>query len=487
MNEHFLAYINFCRELAIKANILWDVSVGLSGSIDKDQRWNLTTLTHNASPPTHWLSDLGEHTSIIERIKLNDPNKKKNALSPQWQNFIKAVTVEMLLVKKIKPASLLGSVVPPLKALATCNSQIEPWEIKVEHVVAAIDLAAQTQSSGALADWIIGVIKTVIDANNISNFGPLLPQLELIKRKNTRLKSTLAKSPEELLQNLDQRKRVERLPEKKAFWELVRIVFTEKPRTLIDTLRFAQIKVMFICGLRVGEIALIPADCKRFQFYTSEDGSSINEYGGYSRAFMLRHFAEKQKKASNTGAFLFENTQYVPKMFESILEETLDEILKITKPMRNTLEKQIVSNRIFPHFELNQLILAKELYTYLTGNPIFLHDYEEDLLLYKNMYQEQFDPTVFDKLIAEQLTQNTKFSYAFYMFFHRFPKNIPTYNYKGLLWSESIKSWDEVYYRISDIETFLKNDKKTKLSDTDSFKLHDTSIQPYELLFLMPK
>ncbi len=122
----------------------------------------------------------------------------------------------------------------------------------------------------------------------------------------------------------------------------------------MDALKFAQVKLMLIFGLRVGEATLLPADWKR-KNYTSQDGTPVGKLGGYSQALMLRHFAEKQQLGNQSGAYLHENTQYVPQLFTDILEETLDNVLKMTQPLRETLEKQIKQNRLLPWFNSNDL------------------------------------------------------------------------------------------------------------------------------------
>jgi hypothetical protein len=64
----------------------------------------------------------------------------------------------------------------------------------------------------------------------------------------------------------------ERLPERRAFWELIRIVMTQTPRTFVDELRFAALKTMIVTGFRIGEAALLPVDWKRERNYYDPKG-----------------------------------------------------------------------------------------------------------------------------------------------------------------------------------------------------------------------
>ena len=84
---------------------------------------------------------------------------------------------------------------------------------------------------------------------------------------------------------------------------------------------------------------------------------------------MLRHFAEKQRGSNEDSVVLYEATQHIPLVFEGILSETLDQVLKATDPLRRTLRAQCESGRMLPGFPEDALIPATHLYTYLSGNP----------------------------------------------------------------------------------------------------------------------
>ena len=184
-------------------------------------------------------------------------------------------------------------------------------------------------------------------------------------------RSAFTKSLDELRSDLEERKHAEKLPDRRAFWELVRIVFTEEPRSFLDLLRFAQVKTLILTGLRVGECTLLPADWKRYREYFDFKGRPAGETGGISRSLMLRHFAEKQRDVYEDSTALYETVQHVPLIFEEILVATLDKVAAATEPLRTTLRRQIDTGRILPQFEPGELVRIVELYTFLTSNPFF--------------------------------------------------------------------------------------------------------------------
>lgn len=163
MNRFYNSYINLGEKLAHEFAINWNLEVSLDGSIKKEHRWNLTSFTKSTPPPVHWLSDLGEYVNIIKVLQEQDPSRNKMPLSKSWQNLIKTVILEACFIKKIKTGTIIGSILPPLKVIATTNPSIEPWELKSDHLLLAINTARKAQKSGTLADWVIGVTKNIID------------------------------------------------------------------------------------------------------------------------------------------------------------------------------------------------------------------------------------------------------------------------------------------------------------------------------------
>ncbi|NLR73692.1 hypothetical protein [Leeia aquatica] len=496
MNEHFYAFIDFGRRIASERGVNWDVRLLTDGTAVPEEAWNITQFVGDSPPPVHWVRDFGLDAKALlvlnERRKQQDlPALPKTSLSPGWLDLLKAVIVEQLFYRKNSTGHVIGNVVRPLRVLATVVDGREPWELRVDDVVGAFELAKGLQASGKLADLILGLVKTLIDANHIADIGPIAPALSM-KRHGVRGKrARYTKSMDELRSDLEERKRAEKLPDRRAFWELVRIVFTEQPRSILDLLRFTQTKIMLLCGLRAGEACLLPADWKRVREYYDTSGRAAGELGGYSTAMMLRYFAEKQQTPNSDSVALFETAQYVPSMFEAALTETLSEVARITQPLRETLRRQVEEKRILPWFRRDQLVSAIELYPYLTGNPILLALPNQEQDQWQSRYRDRFDGQVFDEMYDYQLRQinsaSSSLNTALYVFYNRLKGKITFRRQDGTEYHDSQMQWKKVFLRVDEIEDHLLR-LTTKLSDRSPFRLSPAGeIQTWELMFLMPK
>jgi hypothetical protein len=241
----------------------------------------------------------------------------------------------------------------------------------LDDVQYAVRIAGEVQSGGKLADLVVGLIRLLFDAKHICDASPLYHALDAQRMKGRSTTARHRMSKEELRGSLEARKRGERLPERRAFWELTRIVMTEKAKTFADDLRFAAIRTLIITGMRVGEVALLPADWKRERTYLDSNGRPAGESGGISTSLMLRHFAEKQQTEESDSRVLREEVQPVPEMFRAILTETLDHVARITAPLRETLKLQCETGRLLPWYSPSSIVPLHELYPRLTGTPFW--------------------------------------------------------------------------------------------------------------------
>jgi hypothetical protein len=498
-------YISTGKELANAKNLDWDFPVDAYGC--SKTGWNLTQLIGDTPPPTHYLRDFGPDSGVVNILDNEFANAGKQwvwqPIDKNWQELIKASTCEYLLLKRKKCQSVKEMVIRPLKVLATCClvNGIQPWDLNGDTINEAIRIAKIIQPVGKLADLILSIINNLFDTNHLAIRSPLYPALGL--QRNTSFGkyqvSKSARSKEWLLDSLEKRKSQEKLPEKKAFWELVRIVFTERPASFVDAIRFAAIKVMIITGLRLGEAVRLPNDWKRIQEYYDPDGTPAGELGGHSQALLLRYFAEKQPTGSGVG--FYENTQYVPRMFETILIETLDEITRLTQPLRETLKLQCESNRLLPWYGSSDLIPATELYTRLTGNPIWLNIPEDIEKFYSVIYRHSLNPCVIHQLLNYQADEYKsknirRLNVALYVYFKHLvnhpsedSRKLQLRTASGSVYpSNGYYNWRQVYVHIGELEAFLAKALPTKLPDMNPFKLASgETLQPWEFLFLTPK
>lgn len=494
VNEHYQAYVDLGRQIASERGIPWDVRLKPDGTIEHDDAWNLTEMVADTPPPIHRIRDFGADTKALE--ELNKRRAEENLrllprapLSRAWRDLIKAAIMEQLFSRRNTTGHVMNNIARPLRVLATCMQERSPCALQADDILLAYRITKAFQPSGKLADVVLGVTKTIIDANHISDASPLSPTIGLPRSSIRKKRAKHTKSSDELRQNLEDRKSAEKLPERRAFWELTRIIFTEQPKTFLDLLRFAQVKAMLMCGLRIGEGALLPAEWKRTRDYYDASGKPAGEMGGYSRALMLRHFAEKQQTSNSDSIVLYEEAQYIPEMFEEILSGTFDQVVKATQPLRDTLQRQIAENRIFPCFRQDELVPAVKLYPYLTGNPFILPMGDDEKAQNIASYRTNFDPAVLDEMHNTQLANvgDGQLDMAIYMFYNRMKGKITFRDRSGAEWKEPRMRWSSVYLRINEVENYIQKTTPTKLPDTTPLRFASGELAAWELMFLMPK
>lgn len=502
--RQYLSYIGQAKSIAEKMGLEWKTPVDELGVMQT--KWDLDALVKAPSKSNH-LRKLGHDSktlqSLNERLLFNAESVvQRAALSEGWQELIKAAAINYLLVKRIKPASVVGQIIRPLRAFATCMLEKEPWDISAVDVKFALELTKPIQKSGVLSERIFSLLKCLFDRHSIAYRCPLtLGILEpATDTASHRLNPTL-RSQTEILETLESRVAAEKLPEKKSYWELSRIVFTERPRTFGDAILFAQIKILLLTGLRVGEVARLPVDWCRYVEFFDYEGSPAGDSGGISKALQLRHFAEKQGFQTTTEYELYESVQHVPKEFEAIITEILNEVAVLTSPLRKTLKRQYDTGRILPQYEQDALVSVVELYAVLSGNPVWLALDEDVFEAFQQEYLTALNVEVLEKLMSYQNIQHdekkgrARLNMAMYQYFTRLGKgktlkgvhyDISFRNSKGEI-SQGRRDWNNVYLNVGELEAFIRNTIPTKLSDTQSVKLNNGQFHPWEYLFLTPK
>lgn len=504
MNPHFAAYIDLGRRLAAERSLSWAIPTDASGKALKGHGWNLTALIGGVSP-MHYLSNLGTDLSALEALHRQHFGNETIAPAPTklaeaWQDLIKATAVEQLFVRRNSTQHVIGNVIRPLRVIATCACSKTPWALTLDELMIAVRIGREIQPSGKLADLILGLVKVVFDAKHLTDVGPLYPAL-VDQRLNPRAsrRASFLKSQDELRHSLEERKRDERLPERKAFWELIRIVMTEKPRSFVDELRFAGVRLMIATGFRIGEAVMLQADWKREKTYFDRNGRSAAELGGYAKSLMIRHFAEKQQIDGIDSQILHEKLHHVPRMFEDLLVETLDRVAMLTAPLRKTLKLQTESGRLFPWYAATDLMPAFYFYTHLTGNPFWTDLGQRDREHWQQRCKEDLSGVQFDELYAKQRSDfyagKARPDRAFYTYFNRLCKaesrssprmQLRQANGSRIAIGERV-IWAEAYLNVGELEAYVRSELPTKLPDVAPLKLPERDLQSWELLFLQPK
>lgn len=507
MNDHYSSFIGLGRLLIEVRDISWEMLLDAKGAVTPESLWNLNKLVKDDHPPYMYLRDFGSDAKALQALNdhlasLGVAAVPPFVLSEAWQEMIKAATAIQLFSKRNTVTHVAQNVIRPLRVIATCVQNKAPWALVNDDVRLAVQIGKTAQASGKLGDLVAGIVKTVLDAHHITDAGPLYPALADQRKKVTQSrKARFIKSEDELRHDLEERKRAERLPERRAFWELIRIVMTAKPKTFVDELRFIGIKTMIATGFRIGENTLLPLDWERRREYSDRNGRPAGEQGGISSSLMIRHFAEKQQMAGSDSRILVETTQHVPQIFEDLITEALGRAAELTAPLRATLRMQAQSGRLLPWYARDQVVPITELYTRLTGNPFWIALPPEEREQWLNQYKAGFNIQVLNELqqFQESLYASApcQLDMATYQYFTRLGKSLEHHHPKipyrfgdGETMLTAIiprQSLANAYLQIGELEDYLQSKVPTKVSDLASFSVASGWLPPWEILLLHPK
>ncbi|WP_205938941.1 hypothetical protein [Rhizobium leguminosarum] len=483
--------------MAESRGLIWDLVFDESGKVSGETRWNLTALVGMMPPPTLWLGQVGVDRNSFP--KLNEIRQRMGQspiiavpMSAEWREFYQSIFIYQLLVRKTKPHSA-NKMTMPIRQLAPVAGDTPPWLITPDQIQQAYNATLEGQTSGKVALDFKTMVKTILDGLHLCDTPslnrfcvpyPTKEASEAQERANaTKARQNAHGGRDGLRKRLAERKSASKLPDERAFWELVRIVFTETPLSFNDAIRFAAYRVHIIMGFRIGETATIPLDWKRWRDYVDSKGRPAGERGGVSRSLMIRHFAEKQAESStDKGMALYENTAHVPSMFQDILIETLEFVERITAPLRERLRQQVQTGRVFPEYPDDALIPAWEMYVRMTGNIAFSNtDMPADLV---SRYRKDYSLDALSKIREYQLNGR----HGLLTKFWNQPRQaiIPVRRRDGAPYTGRI-DWRFAHIRVGDIEEHVRTNSFTKLSDTTRTLLTDgTAVHPHDLMFLVP-
>jgi hypothetical protein len=469
-NPRFRAFVDQNRSIAADAGIDWQIPLDQRGVALSGHAWDLRSMAKDGRPAPVVLRTFSHVERALEILVSRNSKPTKESIGPvslDWQDLIKAHTIEHVLIRK-KGINHISAAAAALRLLATVSGK-QPWHVTADDIQLACQISDELQPSGGTSIVLRGIVGSIIDPLHLFDACPLSA---LVSRPVTagRGRAKFAKVQAKQAKTLSDRKNEEKLPERKAFWEIIRIVFTERPRTLNDALRFAMIKVLLMTGLRVNEVALLPQDWRRTRGYVDQHGKPAGDVGGISEALLLRHFAEKQ---DNTR--LYESTQFVPLLFKQEMESTLGDVARLTQPFRKTLKSQYETGRIFPMYELDQLVDSVEMYCRLSGNAVWA-----DTPL-------PFGVAEFLELAKRQASA-TSLTAAISRYFSPLRRDqglVPRLTNGQPVQARGIKG---TFLRISEVESYVRKHLPTKLSDLAPLTLDNGAIiAPWEMLFLMPK
>lgn len=491
MNHYFETFIAESRRLAEAAGLRWDPPISPEGSVLTGHAWDLTAVVHGR-PPRAILANLGRDLRTLEVIAAERSlsiilPRSRLPLTRGWTDLFQAVAADHVLVRRNQPRGVLAQVVRPLRVLATCVPPgVEPWDIEREDVEQALRISALVQECGKLRDLVLGVVRDVIDASHLADRCPIAPPAE--RRKLARHPGEHPSRP--LRSSLEERTDGHKLPEAAALWELVRIVFCERPRTFSDVLRFAQVKLLLTCAFRIGEVEMLPHDWRREREYYDLHGRPAGEFGGLSRALCIRYFAEKKRSEGEHNNSLMEATHYVPAAFEALVDESLSTVERITAPLRARLKSQTETGRVFPEYEPSALMPAEEFFVRLFGS---LHVKGAALPEALEMeYRRTWSSESLDALRVHQERSAEPFRSATKSARAKLHDRAPLPPLRTTRGFEAPRTkrqyWRSGFFRVGELEEYVRNAVPTKLPDTNPMRMEDgTLVFPHQFLFLAPK
>ena len=485
MTEFLKEYVDGAKTLAAGKGLEWNTATGPDGAVAKEHAWNLTALAGAAPPPNYRLYDLGSDSATLAVLNAKRAASALGplapfALPPAWQDLVKAAVIRQILIDRNTVAHVANQIARPLRVLATCvaaGSGATPQDMVADDIRQAVETATAVQAKGTLGLHVGGLVRTLLDTRHLCRNGPFAHVLP--KQKGNQLGLV------QVRENLDDRRSEGKLPGTDELWFLVDMVFTMKPTSFLDKLRFALLRVMLLCGFRVSEACSIPADWERTHEHIDIDGRPVGEIGGVSRTMSLRHFAAKQQDRDDDSALLFETVQHVPAQFEEIIGQTLGEIRTLTAPLRERLKAQAETGRCFPESYPETLLPLTEAYVRLTGNPVFSGKFEEDV----DAYLRTFGLAEMEAIRARQ-PEDGPFRIPFFKFWKLWEDGgAPRLRDKqGNPRGPGRRLPEELTVRVGDMEDHIAARIPTKMSDVTPLRLADGSALPsHEMLFLMPK
>lgn len=486
--RRFTALVRDYRKVAQDAGLTWELNLSRTGAVAKIGRWNLTEIAGTPGE-TIYLSHLGTDRKTLAEINRRRAERDEDAIEAAalprgWQDLLRALVVKHLIAEKKTPGHAAWNVAHPARCLATCCFPKEPWEINAEDVRRALSVvqavsAGVARNTEAVVRW--------MSVQRLTHAHPLFGQRKIGQPAFN------PRSAKDIRSSLEDRRRLSRLPGEKEFWELVRIALDEKPSSLFDELRLRACLIQVLMGLRVGEIATLPANALHARDLATANGATPSDVGGRDRILYLRHFSEKQAGADARGIVRAEKSTSVITMFEEIIEQTVTDVLVRTAPLRERLRAQNESGRVFPELDPNQPLSVADTYPRVTGNPIVCRDDPEtDQLL--AAYRETAN--------VDRLREITRRQSALYAGGAPLHPNVEAFAKRsrqdGMPWrnavtAEAVKPRQRLargamIVRVSDLEDFLREKKSTKISDQTPFLLSGgRTLATHELLFLHPK
>ena len=375
MTSALQSFVQIGQELAESKKLTWDLPYDpASGSIPRTLWWNLSGLVNANTGVRVNLSTFATHSASLDPIARFGGGNVASVMSREWIELYKAIALQDILVLGNKPSNFEANVGPCFRILAAAAGSLSPAELGSDQVQLGFNAALVASGSAKRASTLKALVARWFDATGICEHRPLAQyctafpgHADLFEQAQklavTSRRQTDTKRPSALRSELSQRHFAEKLPSEEALFELIRIVFGERPRTVSDMIRFHQVRILLTTGFRAGELVTLPAATL---VPREQEDTHVRLYGPPAPALALRHFAEKQLEKGR-GADLIEGLHHVPPLFAPIVKESVMEVRRLTAPMREMLKAQRKAGRLFPDVALDALVPWTQAYSRLSG------------------------------------------------------------------------------------------------------------------------
>lgn len=375
MTSSFDQFIKDGRVLAGRHGLSWEVPYDPhTGAIPKAHWWDLGAAAGKVERPRKLISTFAANSAAVAAVCAVTGRDHVNVMTPDWISFFKATALHDLFVKGRTPGNFATNISDSLRILAICAGDTSPPLLSASIVSAAYNAALIASPSAKRASTLKALIANWFDGTGIADQRPLAqyctpdPGSTLALERENRIETTLRrqvdnKRPDALRSDLSQVHYAEKLPDEAALAELIRIVFSARPDTFSDLIRFHQARVLLATGFRVGELVSLPSNC-----LIIEQPAPTNPrlFGPVTPIVMLRHYAEKQMPAGR-GFELVEAIQHVPPLLVPTVTSSISTVLRATEPLRRMAMAQRETGSLFPDLRPEALISWTEAYTRASG------------------------------------------------------------------------------------------------------------------------
>ncbi|MBK1967736.1 hypothetical protein [Brevundimonas diminuta] len=501
MTSSFDQFIEDGKVLAGRHGLSWDVPYDPhTGAIPKAHWWDLGAAAGKVERSRKLISTFAANSAAVAAVCSVTGRDHADVMMPAWISFLKATAVHDLFVKGRTPGNFATNISDSLRILAICAGDTPPPLLSASIVSTAYNAALIATPSAKRASTLKALIANWLDGTGIAEQRPLAqyctpdPSNALSLEREERIQITRRrqvdnKRPDALRSDLSQVHYAEKLPNEAALAELIRIVFSARPDTFTDLIRFHQARILLATGFRVGELVSLPSNC-----LIVEQPAPTNPrlFGPLTPIVMLRNFAEKQMPAGR-GVELMEAIQHVPPLLVPTVMSSVGTVLRATEPLRRLAKAQRETGSLFPDLRPQALISWTEAYTRASGvMQVTVSEIPQSL---KDAYRETYDVVTLNAIRQHQARalMSSSVSPRVRDYFRRVENNREgrsilrdSEGSELVLANQERLAGRAPFVRVGELEEYIREHLKTKLPEQRLSRSDCGEVGLEDRLFLIP-